>query len=177
MHIILALLGTIVTILVLINRLSDAGIDIGWLNPFTWRRRRAWRKKYQGNPVFSLDKPLDVAAILATTVAKIDGDISREEKATLLSLFQSEFNKSEKEAADLLKSSIYIFGDGQEATAKPEKVIERSLQKFSEDQAKSVMSLLNTVKELDSVNATDKSKFVAKVNAVFSKHFNLDENW
>ena len=54
MHIILGFLGAVVTILVLFKRLSDAGIDIGWLNPFAWRRRRAWRNKYQGNPIFSL---------------------------------------------------------------------------------------------------------------------------
>jgi len=34
MHIILGVLGAIVTILVLLNRLADAGIDVGWLNPF-----------------------------------------------------------------------------------------------------------------------------------------------
>ena len=140
MHIILGLLGTIVTILILLNRLSDAGIDFGWLNPFTWRRRRAWRKKFEGNPVFALDTPLEVAALLATSLAKIDGEISKEEKATLLSLFQSEFGKTEKEASDLLMSSIYLFGDGEQAIAKPDKVMQRSLDKFSDEQAESVMA-------------------------------------
>lgn len=64
MHIILGLLGTIVTILVLINRAQDARIDIGWLNPFTWHRRRAFRNQYQANPAFCLESPMDSAALL-----------------------------------------------------------------------------------------------------------------
>lgn len=177
MHIILAILGAIVTILILVKRLSDAGLDIGWLNPFAWQRRRAWRKKYEGNPVFSLDSPLEVAAMLATTVAKLDGDISREEKEILLSLFQSEFGKSESEASDLLLSSIYIFGDGEDAKAKPEKIMKRSLEKFSQDQAHSVMSLLNAVKSLDVANADLKEKYVAKVEAVFNQQFDTHGKW
>lgn len=177
MHIILGILGTIVTILVLFKKLSDAGIDIGWLNPFSWRRRRAWRNKYEGNPIFSLDGPLEVAAILATTVAKIDGDISNEEKALLLALFESEFGKSEKEASELLLSSIFIFGDGEDAKTKPEKVMQLSLDKFSEDQARSVMSLLNAVKDIDATNAKEKDRFVAKVENVFTKQFDVNGKW
>ena len=40
MHIILGALGSIVTILYMLDRL---GIDIGGLNPFYWYRRRAFR--------------------------------------------------------------------------------------------------------------------------------------
>jgi len=177
MHIILAALGLIVTILILLKRLGEAGIDIGWLNPFTWRRRRAWRKKIEGNPVFSLEGPLEVAAMLAISVAKIDGEISSEEKQTLLSLFQSEFGKTEKEASDLLMSSIYIFGDGQEAIAKPDKVMRRASKKFSEEQARSVMSLLDTIREIDSSNANAKEKFVGKVENEFDKIFNENDGW
>ena len=59
MHIIFGLLGTIVTILILLNRLADAGIDLGGLNPFLWSRRRKWRKQYEGNPVFKIENPMD----------------------------------------------------------------------------------------------------------------------
>jgi len=177
MHFILGLLGLIVTILILFKRLSDAGIDIGWLNPFTWQRRRAWRKKYEGNPVFSLDQPIEVAAMLATSVAKIDGDFSKEEKAILLSLFQSEFGKDEKSASDLLMSSIYIFGDGEDALAKPAKVMKRSLDNFTEDQAQSVMALLNAIKNTNDINSSSKSAFIDKVQAVFDEHFKKDQKW
>jgi len=177
MHILLGLLSTIVTILVLFKRLSDAGIDIGWLNPFTWRRRRAWRKKYQGKPIFSLSDPLEVAALLATTTAKIDGDLSSEEKTILLQLFQSEFHKSEKEASDLLMSSIYLFGDGGDAMAKPDKILRTSLNAFSPEKAQSVMSLLKTISNIDQKNQVAKQVYVDKVEATFDTHFKLGDQW
>jgi len=177
MHILLGLLGTIVTILVLFKRLSDAGIDIGWLNPFAWRRRRAWRNKYQGNPIFSLSDPLEVAALLATTTAKIDGDLSSEEKTILLELFQSEFHKSEKEASDLLMSSIYLFGDGADATAKPDKILLNSLESFSHAKARSVMNLLTAIANIDDKNRTSKDAYIAKIEATFSSHFKSDNEW
>jgi len=177
MHIILGLLGTIVTILVLFKRLSDAGIDIGWLNPFAWRRRRAWRKQYEGNPIFSLYEPLEVAALLATTAAKIDGDLSAEEKTRLLSLFQSEFHKTEQEASDLLMSSIYLFGDGEDAIAKPEKVMKSALEKFDEAKARSVMNLLTEISQIEPKNQDAKKRFIAKIEAVFDAQFRASGEW
>ncbi len=177
MHIILGLLGTIVTILILFKRLSDAGIDIGWLNPFAWRRRRAWRNKYEGNPIFSMSEPLEVAALLATTTAKIDGDLSLQEKTILLELFQSEFHKTEKEASDLLMSSIYLFGDGQDAISKPEKILRHSLESFTHEKARSVMSLLAAIANIDDKNRESKDVFIAKVDATFNSHFKSDTQW
>jgi hypothetical protein len=51
MHVIMGALGLVVTILVLANKLSRAGIDIGWLDPFKWNRRRKWKQVYHANPV------------------------------------------------------------------------------------------------------------------------------
>jgi hypothetical protein len=39
MHVILGLLGAVITILILLKRLSDAGFDPASLNPFLWYRR------------------------------------------------------------------------------------------------------------------------------------------
>jgi hypothetical protein len=177
MHIILGLLGAIVTILVLFKRLSDAGIDIGRLNPFAWRRRRAWNNKYQGNPIFSLTDPLEVAALLATTTAKIDGDLSLQEKTVLLELFQSEFHKTEKEASDLLMSSIFLFSDGEAATTKPDKILKNAIESFSQEKARSVMSLLNAIKRIDAKNRALKDAYVEKVEATFDAHFKTDDRW
>lgn len=177
MHIILAALGAIVTILVLVKRLSDAGINLSSLNPLAWRRRRNWQKKYDGNPIFSLKEPLEVAALLATSLAKIDGEVSREEKAILLSLFQSEFGKSEKEASDLLMSSVYLFGDGEDALNKPEKILQSSLEQFSKQQARSVVELLAAIVKIDAANQPEKEQYLARVRSVFDTQFKKSGTW
>ncbi len=177
MHIILGFLGVVVTILVLLNRLSDAGIDIGWLNPFAWRRRRNWRKQYKGNPIFQLKQPLEVACLLCTAMAKIDGEISREDKNRLLELFQEQLGRDQKQASDLLMSSSYLLGDGEEALAKPEKIIESALDEFSEEQAKSVVSLLESILN-NGIRSTDKAQtFLSKVNSTFASKFDRNSGW
>ncbi len=143
MHIILGLLGTIVSILILFSRLADAGIDLGGLNPFLWYRRRKWRKTCQGNPLFTITSPMDATAILMVAVVKADGDMTKEDKSNLLSIFETDFNLTNKEAAGLLVSSVYLLRDGAELRRKVSKFLEPSRGSFSEEQAQSAMTLIS----------------------------------
>ncbi len=145
MHIVLALLGTIVTILVLLSRLANAGIDLGGLNPFLWNRRRKWRKKHDGNPIFRVDKPLDATAILMVAIAKSDGDMTREDKALLLNLFETKFNLSKREAAGLLISSSYLLADGAELNRSIPKFLSPSKAEFTDIQAASAIELMSQI--------------------------------
>ena len=177
MHIILGALGTIVTILVLLNRLAEAGIDLAGLNPFLWQRRRKWKNKIQGNPIYQVDSPLDLTALLATATAKSDGDMSSEEKQTLLHLFQNEFNIDKKDAAGLLISSAYLLGNGEELRNNLEKVIGASLANFTETQAKSAIELLNEVSTIDAQGKDLKQEFVGHVKNIFDKKFQQKGKW
>ena len=143
MHIILGLLGTIVTILILLNRLADAGIDLGGLNPFLWHRRRKWKKMCEGNPLFTIASPMDATAILMVAVVKADGDMTKEDKSNLLNMFETDFKLSKKDAAELLVSSVYLLGDGTELRRKVPKFLEPSRGSFSEEQAQSALALLS----------------------------------
>jgi len=145
MHIILGVVGTIITILILFNRLADAGIDIGGLNPFLWNRRRKWRNKYQGNPIFKMEHPMDATAILMVAVVKADGDMTKEDKSLLLSLFENEFHLAKKDAAGLLISSVHLLGDGLEVRGDIKGFLSTSKKSFTEDQAKSAISLITQV--------------------------------
>ena len=106
MHILLGALTTIVTILILLNRLAEAGIDLGGLNPYLWNRRRKWRNAYTGNPVFKIEDPKDATAILMVAAVKSDGDMTKEDKGLLLKLFENEFHLSKKDAAGLMISTV-----------------------------------------------------------------------
>jgi len=171
MHIILAFLGTIITILILLKRLADAGIDLRGLNPFLWRRRRQWQRRIEGNPIFLIEDPLELTGLLATASVKSDGDMSSEEKSNLLSLFQDEFSMNKKEAAELLLSSSYLLGKGEEVKDNLEKVIKPSIDSFSEHQAKSAIGLLEKICETDTVGSEIKVEFTKKVKSIFDSHF------
>ena len=177
MHIILGILGTIVTILVLLNRLAEAGIDLGGLNPFLWARRRKWKKQYQGNPVFNVDDPMELTALLMVAVAKIDGDVSSEEKHRILELFQQEFKMSKREASGLMVSSVYLLKDGSEISAQLAKVMEPAKEKFSTEQAESAIKMLNTVAEIEGKTSDLKTELINAVQAGMAVKFQEKTTW
>lgn len=152
----LGLLGVIVTVLVLLSRLADAGIDLGGLNPFLARRRRAWRQKFEANPLFGLDKPMDVAAVLAVGVAKADGDMSMEQKQTLLAAFQRTFDIDHRTAEELLASSAHLVGDGRILWDQVPDVVARSKDQFTGGQIDSTLSLLKAVAAVEGTSGRQK---------------------
>jgi uncharacterized tellurite resistance protein B-like protein len=139
---ILAILGVIVTILILLNRLADAGIDLGGLNPFLWQRRRKWKAKLEGNPIYQIDSPMDAVALYMLAVVKADGDMTKEDKNNILELFMNDFKLSQKDAASLMVSSAHLLGNGEEARDNVAKVFEKSLPYFSESQMQSSRELI-----------------------------------
>ncbi|MCG6968947.1 MAG: TerB family tellurite resistance protein [Gammaproteobacteria bacterium] len=143
MHIVLGLLGTIITILILLNRLAEAGIDLGGLNPYLWNRRRKWRNQYQGDPVFKIESPMDATAILMVAAAKADGDMTKEDKSLILDLFENEFKLSKKDAAGLLISSVHLLGDGNQVRSNLKKFLSPSKASFTDTQAQSALSLIS----------------------------------
>lgn len=177
MHILIGMLGSIVTILVLLNRLAQSGIDLAGLNPFLWRRRTKWKQKMQGDPIYLIESPLDATALLATATAKADGDMSSEEKKLLLNLFQSEFKVNKKNAAELLISSAYLLGNGEVIKQNLEKVLSPSLASFTQDQAESATILLDKVCAVDSAAEELKTEFVGNVKEIFSKAFTEKGKW
>ncbi len=177
MHIILGILGAIVTILVLLNRLAEAGIDLGGLNPFSARRRRKWQQKFEGNPLFAVEDPIDVAAILVVATANIDGIITAEERAVILGMFESDFHLSQKQATDLLGSSAHLLGDGSALKDQLEGFLVRSGVKFTNNQVESMLSMMESVTAVDGSASSDQLQFIEDVRAAISKPVASDTAW
>jgi len=177
MHIILAALGMVVSILVLLNRLAEAGIDIGGLNPFLWNRRRKWRNMYQGNPVFKIDRPMDATAILMVATVKADGDMTTEEKRILLKLFEQEFNLSKKDAAGLLISSVHLLGDGTEVRNNIEKFLAPSREKFTQSQAGSALALITSVAGDPGTRHENVRQVLEQVERIFKPPSQAEQVW
>lgn len=142
MHIIIGLLTTLVTVLFLLDRL---GIDIGGLNPFAWRRRRAWAEKYKGDPIYSVEDPVHVAALMSIGVAKLEGDISAEQKKVALKHFESSFSMSSNEAMQLFGSATHLLGAPQIVDKQLKGLTERNTDRFSWDQASSVLEMMTAI--------------------------------
>ena len=168
MHIILGLLGALVTVLYLLNRLADMGFNLGGLNPFYWRRRRAWRKKYEGDPIHAVDDPREVAALLVIGLAKMDGEVSADQKRAAVFEFASTFSIPEREAAQLYGSSSHLLGHPQVLRQQLDGVLERRAESFSAEQAESLLQMANAVVPTDETSA-DQREFIAALRDRLAK--------
>lgn len=164
MHILLGLLGAAVTILYILDRL---GIDIGGLNPFYWRRRRAWAKKYGGDPVYSVEDPIHVAALLIIGAAKLDGDLTAEQKEAARTQFAENFSLDSRDAAELVASSTHLLGAPQVIDTQLEGLMSRNKDRFSPEQAESMMQMTTRVASAGGELTEKQSEYIASLRSHF----------
>lgn len=170
MHVVLALLGTIVTLLYLLSRLADLGIDLGGLNPFFWRRRRAWRNKYEGDPIHAIEDPLEIAALFVVGVGKLEGDVSSNQRQAALAEFASRFSLSARDSTQLYGSSAHLLGPPPKSfVRKLDGVLERNKELFTADQTESLLSMMKTVATADGSATAEQTELLDAVRAQLAK--------
>ncbi|MGB5688321.1 MAG: TerB family tellurite resistance protein [Woeseiaceae bacterium] len=146
MHVIIGLLGGLLTIFYLLDRL---GVDIGGLNPFYWYRRHAFAKKFGADPVYSIEDPVHIAALLVIGTAKLDGDITSGQKETALEQFATNFSIEPSEASGLFGSAAHLLAAPQLVGTQLEKLADRNGDRFSPDQVKSLIEMMRKVASAD----------------------------
>jgi len=169
----MALITALATLLLVLEKL---GVDIGWFNPWAWSRRRRWLKQLHINPAFNLDSPMEAAALLLLATARVDGDLSAEEKNELRAIFRETFKQSDEDASALLVSSTYLFGSGEDVIARPGEVLSRSLQKFTEEQKASTLRELERVANTGSTPSVAQNKFIAAIKTILQPE-SENEKW
>lgn len=165
MHIIIGILTSLVTIFYLLDRL---GIDLGGLNPFYWRRRRAWAKKYQGDPIFSIEDPVHVAAILIVGAAKLDGDLTADSKKAALRLFKSKFSLETGGASELLGSAAHLLGSPQVIDTQLAGVMDKNSSTFNREQAESMIQMAIDVASANGELSAKQQEFIGTMKARFT---------
>ena len=138
MHVVIGILTGLISILYLLDRM---GFDLGGLNPFYWRRRRAWARKYQGDPIYSIEDPVHVAAVLIVGVAKLDGDLTSDSKKAALKLFKEKFSLDTSGASELLGSAAHLLGSPQVIDTQLAGLIDKNSDRFSREQAESMIQM------------------------------------
>ena len=162
MHIVIGFLTSVVTILWLLHRLAEMGIDLGGLNPFFWRRRRAWRKKYQADPIYSLDDPMEVAAVVVVAIAKLDGDISAEEKAAAIAEFARSFSLDDKAALQLFGAASHLLGQAQVIDSQVEGLLHQHKNLFTGEQIESVLAMMTRVASTNDSLTEEQQSYLSK---------------
>jgi uncharacterized tellurite resistance protein B-like protein len=174
MHILLGLLGSIVTILYMLDRL---GISLGGMNPFHWYRRRAFVKKYGSDPIYSIEDPVHIAALLVIGAAKLDGDLTAEQKQAALDQFVSEFSMDAREASQLFGSAAHLLAAPQLIDTQLEKLADRNKDDFSSEQASSLMQMMVKVASADGSLSARQQEFIDRVRSAYIKEVKGDGPW
>lgn len=171
MHVVIAAITALAGLLWAINSLQRSGFDLGSLNPFLAYRRWQWRRTYGSKPIYKLERPVDVAAVLLLGIAKADGDITSDQKRELQSIFQSDFEMSRDEAADLLLASSHLIRDEIYIVDHLERILERSAPRFEPTHVSSLLALMRRVAVLDgSINAEQQKLIDATERYFAAKH-------
>jgi len=151
-----------------VTSLQRSGFNIDVFNPFYWYRRYQWHLKYGRNPLYTLDKPMDAAAVLLVGIARLDGEISREQKNEIIAVFATEFHLGEEAAKELFVSSAFLLQNETNLAANAGKVLERSLGQFTTEQAESTLALLKRIANLDNHISSTQQDLIAAVEKILS---------
>ena len=174
MHILIGLLGSIVTLLYLLDRL---GIDLGGMNPFHWYRRRAFARKYGSDPIYSIEDPVHIAALLVIGAAKLDGDLTAEQKKAAQDQFVSEFSLDAREASQLFGSAAHLLAAPQLIDTQLAKLADRNKDNFSTEQASSLMQMMVKVASADGSISVRQQEFIDSVRSAYIREVKSDSTW
>lgn len=174
MHIVLGVLTSVITILFLLDRM---GIDIGWWNPFYWRRRRAFAKKFGADPIYSIEDPLHLASLFVIGTAKLDGELTAESKRAAQEQFESNFTMSSKEASELFGSAAHLLAAPQLLDNQLENLVEKNRTSFSPEQAESMIDMAVAVARVDGDPSAAQRAFIDMMRSTFSAPHSQAGTW
>ena len=177
MHYLIGLISAVAMLIFALSRLQRAGLDLNALNPFLWYRRAQWRRLHGSKPLYSLDKPMDVAALLLLATAKCEGEVSAQQKKFLLDTFKREFHLPEKEAAGLVTSSAYLMRDELYIANQLEKVLARSKQAFTPEQIESMIELMQRISWLDGEPNYEQARLIERTKQILAVNATTGGTW
>lgn len=177
MHIILSVITALGGLIWAIIALQRTGFDINSLNPFLWHRHSQWRKKHDTKPIYKLSEPLDVAALLLLGVAKCEGEISAEQKRTLISIYEHDFHLTQDQASDQLLASSHLLRDEIYLVDNINKILEQSGSIFTEVQVSSLLSLMQQVAKVECPINLEQQKLIDATQQYFAKIKKSSSTW
>ena len=149
MHIIIGLLTTTAGLIWALHALQNSGFDLNSLNPFYYARRRKWQSTYGARPILNIDEPMTLGAVMVLGVAGCDGSITRETKADIFNMFQSEFGLDAKGANELYISASHLLKGEENLVGQMPHIVKRSKDKLNEEQHLSIVLLMDKAGNLE----------------------------
>lgn len=177
MAVILEILGLIITFTMAMEALRRFGFDVGWLNPLTFFRRRAWNKKVATPPIYTLEHPVDVVALLALATVQATGAVTVEQKEGVLALLREHLSLTESEASSLWLASSHMLRNRSLAESELPAVLERSAERFSDYHLQTLRAVMRGAAQITPPISAAQQQLLDAVDAYFAKKKASSQPW
>lgn len=167
MHIVVGALVALGSILWALNRLQANGLDLNAFNPFTWFRRHKWKKLHGAKALHSIDNPMEVASVFILGVVALEGELTRDQKNYIFSVFTDEFGVSQSVAGELFASASYLIKDEIDLANQVRHIVRPCKNKFTKEMSDAVLVYMNKVAMLHG----DPSDFQRSMINAFEREF------
>lgn len=177
MGVLLQILGLVISFAMAMEALRRVGIDVGWLNPLSFFHRRAWRKKVSVPPLYALEHPVDVVAVLALALVQSSGAVSSEQKAGVQALLQQHLALGPEDAASLWIASAHLLRDRCLGANELPAVLERSAPRFTDYHVQTLKQILHSACQIEAPANAAQQQLIAAVDAYFAKRQAASQPW
>lgn len=169
MGVVLQILGLVITFTMAMEALRRFGIDVGWLNPLTFFHRRAWRKKVSTPPLYALDHPVDVVAVLALATVQTTGAITVEQKAGVQALLRDHLALSDSDAGNLWVASAHLLRNRPLDVSELPAVLAQSADKFTDYHLQTLKVVMRSAALIEPPINPAQQQLMDAVDAYFAK--------
>lgn len=166
MHIIIAAITAIAGLIWALNALQRSGFDLNSLNPFFWMRRRQWEKK-QVNPLYAIETPRDLAALLTFAVMRQAGDPTAEQKGHLLGLYKNQLRYDDKDANDLYRLVSHLLGTDPNYRHKVPELVKPASSQMTDEQKASIPKMVKEVATFAGTTNAEQDQFILDIDKAF----------
>ncbi|MFN3713837.1 MAG: TerB family tellurite resistance protein [Alcanivoracaceae bacterium] len=177
MHFAIAAITALAGLIWALNSLQGSGVDLNSFNPFTWARRRRWAKLYGTRPLYNLSKPMEAAAAIIVGTLKQEGEISREQKASVIAIFRSHFHLNDQSAMDLFSASSHLVKDELNLGEGVRHILQPSIARFTPDMASSFVGILVDVANLEGPPSEAQRQIIERVRCELGTTARPASNW
>lgn len=120
----------------------------------------------------------EAAAVIIVGTLKQEGEISREQKQTVITLFTDNFNLENQDAADLFSSSSHLVHDNElNFDQSVPHILKLSMKQFTPEMIVTFLSLLEDVATLEGQPTKAQTDIIEMVRDVFKRENKNNVNW
>lgn len=174
---ILQILGLVIAFGMAMEALRRFGIDVGWLNPFSFMHRMRWRRKVSTPPLYALAHPVDVVAVLALATVQTTGAISTQQKAGVQDLLCKQLNVDAGEAVNLWLASSHLLRNRALELSEVPSVLGPSADKFTDYHVQTLKTVMRGAAMIEPPINPAQQQLLAAVDGFFERQKTATGAW